>query len=141
MISLCWDGDWPVTQLFGEEADFYSSLGMKGHNGLDVGMPEGTDLTSPATATVAEVGWDATGYGHYVKLRTFAGGDILYAHMMEPTPLAEGDYVDAYQRIGHSGATGHATGPHLHLAWRPSHEYRGGGYLGYADPLLVIGAP
>lgn len=134
--KLAW-GDFPLSQLFGEPHQRYTDWGLAGHNGMDLAMPVGTELVAPLQGEVLEVGWDPTGYGNYVKLRLFSGGSLLYAHLSE-VGVRKGQWRDAGFHIGHSGNTGASTGPHLHLGYRPDEGYRGGGFNGYGDPLLIL---
>ena len=53
-----------------------------------------------------------------------------YSHMSERL-VSEGDSVRQGQIIGRSGATGWATGPHLHLGVQVNGEY--------VDPLEALG--
>lgn len=133
--------DVAITQLFGEHPAAYARFGLAGHNGVDLAMPVGTPLLSPADAVLVEAAYDATGYGWYVKLRTPAGADWLLGHMDGPTGLAVGQAVAAGDELGQSGNSGNSTGPHCHVGYRPDDAYRGGGYGGYVDPLpYLIGA-
>lgn len=89
------------------------------HNGQDMaGVPAGTPILAAHTATVEWVGWDNSG-GWGVRLDSPEGYSTLYFHMRERSPLVKvGDRVSAGQPIGHVGATGLATGPHLHFMLR-----------------------
>ena len=135
------DGDVSITQYFGENPAAYARFGLAGHNGVDLAMPVGTPLLAPAGAVLVEAEYDATGYGHYVKLRTDAGSDWLLAHMDAPTDLPICQAVQLGELVGMSGTSGNSTGPHCHVGFRPDANYRGGGYGGYVDPLpWLIGA-
>lgn len=138
MQTKLWWGDYPITQLFGEKADFYSQLGMLGHNGLDVGMPSGTEVVTDRPCEVVEVGDDPTGYGYYTKTLDLNGSHWLFAHLQKEDRPQMGAVLESGWLVGISGSSGHSSGPHLHLAWRPSSVYRGGGYLGYWDPLMAL---
>lgn len=138
MIALPWEGDWPISQLFAERPAYYAQYGLLGHNGLDIACPEGTAVRALLSSTVVEVEYDGRGYGNYVKLRHEHGTELLYAHLVARGLPEPGTVVDAGQPVALSGATGRVTGPHLHLGIRPDWRYRGGGYLGYVDPLLYL---
>lgn len=87
------------------------------HTGVDVG---GTyPVTAAADGTVVHVGWNPRGGGHTVVINH---GDIhtAYFHGREATKLKRGERVKAGQFIYTSGATGVATGPHLHFEVRRS---------------------
>lgn len=88
----------------------------KFHYGLDIAAPEGTDILSYAAGTVRETGDNS--YGKYLIVDHAGGLTTLYAHCSKL--LAEkGDAVDCGQKIAEVGATGNATGNHLHIElWR-----------------------
>ena len=136
-VPIC-DIDVTITQLFGENPAAYARFGLAGHNGCDLAMPAGTALLSPAEATLVEAEYDATGYGHYVKLRTAAGADWLLCHMDGPTQMEIGQAVAVGDVVGVSGNSGNSTGPHCHVGYRPDAGYRGGGYGGYVEPLPYL---
>ena len=83
------------------------------HTGIDLAAPTGTAVHA-ATAGVAHVGYDPNGAGIYVAVRVDAHVRILYCHLSS-TSMTAGEEVLTGQVIGHVGATGLATGPHLHL--------------------------
>lgn len=86
------------------------------HYGLDIGAPEGTPILAFADGTVRETGFST--YGNYIVLDHADGFSTLYAHCSKLL-AQEGDRVAAGDRIAEVGATGNATGNHLHLeVWR-----------------------
>lgn len=140
MISLAWEGDWPISQLFGSRPEYYGQFGLAGHEGVDVAMPVGTRLRALVDGEVVEVGLNTSAYGFYVKLRTPAGEDWLWAHM-EPYELPRpGTWLPAGAPLGLSGSSGRIQGVHLHIAYRPMHWVRGWPYNGFADPLPLLPA-
>lgn len=137
MIKLkknLFEGDGPLTQGFGENPDWYSPYGLKGHNGIDYGIPTGAKLYSAINGTVIEVLYDAPGYGKYIKIENDECG-VLYGHMKTLSPISVGTKVVAGQEIGLSGDTGNSTGPHLHFGVFPKPRDRSNGYAGYIDPF------
>lgn len=137
MIKLktdLFEGNYPLTQAFGLNFNWYAPFGLKGHNGIDYGLPVGTKLFSAITGTVTEVALDARGYGNYIKIENDECG-ILYGHMRELSPLKVGSNVKAGDLIGYSGNTGNSTGPHLHFGLFPKPRNRNNGYAGYINPL------
>ena len=83
------------------------------HTGVDLAARTGEDVHS-ATSGAAVTGYDAAGAGNYVAV--IAGGRvrILYCHLAG-FAVRSGDPVAAGEVIGFVGATGLATGPHVHL--------------------------
>ncbi len=82
------------------------------HYGNDYGVPTGTEVRSCAAGKVVmaetriSTGWS-------VVVEHLPGLYSLYYHMSELS-VKEGDMVSQGQLLGKSGATGLATGPHLH---------------------------
>ncbi|MBV6452190.1 MAG: hypothetical protein DCC56_11700 [Anaerolineae bacterium] len=125
----------PITQLFGENPDFYKKWGFPGHNGIDYGIPNGTPVNAAAAGTVALVGFENGGYGNYVKLSHVDGSKIYYtyyAHLANAS-VAAGQKVKAGAMVGHSNNTGASTGPHLHFGLKIDGENPP--YKGYVDPM------
>lgn len=95
--------------------------GIHGHNGVDLGGPEGTEVRAAAAGTVilsrAE-GYNG-GYGKYIVIKHPNGTQTLYAHLSQDS-VQVGEKVSQGEHIGAIGNTGHSTGPHLHF------EVRGG---------------
>lgn len=93
--------------------------GIHGYNGVDLGAPVGTPVLAAAAGTVIvsrSGGWNG-GYGNYIVIEHPNGSQTLYAHNSENI-VGIGDYVVQGQVIGYVGATGRATGPHLHFEIR-----------------------
>lgn len=139
LLNLLYEGDdAPITQRFGNKlilngVDVYAQWGLKGHNGLDFGIPNGTTLYSCIDGRVIEAQFDAGGYGNYIKIENDDCG-ALYAHL-EAFGVAVGENVKAGQVIGKSDNTGYSTGAHLHFAVFPIPRDRTNGYGGFIDPL------
>ena len=83
------------------------------HTGVDLAAPAGVDVHS-ATPGTALVGFDPAGAGNYVVVVVDDQVRIVYCHLSE-FRIAAGDPVAPGQVIGLVGATGLATGPHVHL--------------------------
>ena len=83
------------------------------HTGIDLAAPLGTDVHA-ATAGTAQTGFDPAGAGNFVAVWFDAHVRIVYCHL-SAFAVRSGDVVVAGQVIGYLGATGLATGPHVHL--------------------------
>ncbi|HKR38260.1 MAG TPA: peptidoglycan DD-metalloendopeptidase family protein [Paraburkholderia sp.] len=84
------------------------------HEGVDLAAPVGTPVHATARGTVTFAGWQ-TGYGKVVKLENFGPYSTTFAHLSRfAKHLKAGQTVSKGQVIGYVGATGWATGPHLH---------------------------
>ena len=125
----------PITQLFGENPDFYKKWGYAGHNGIDYGIPNGTPVNAAAAGTVAMVSFENGGYGNFVKLSHTDGSKpyfTYYAHLASTT-VSAGQKVKAGSMVGHSNNTGASTGPHLHFGLKI--DGQNPAFKGYVDPL------
>ncbi|MDE2071720.1 MAG: peptidoglycan DD-metalloendopeptidase family protein [Patescibacteria group bacterium] len=104
---------WPV-------AGGVITQGLHGWNAVDIGAPSGTPIYAAADGTVIIArgggGWNG-GYGNYVVISHGNGTQTLYAHMSRVL-VSAGEPVSQGQTIGKVGATGEATGPHLHFEVR-----------------------
>jgi murein DD-endopeptidase MepM/ murein hydrolase activator NlpD len=84
------------------------------HRGLDFGAPSGTPIMAAGDGTIEMAGRNGE-YGNYVRIRHNANYSTAYAHLSRFAPgLRHGAAVRQGQVIGFVGATGLATGPHLH---------------------------
>lgn len=91
------------------------------HYGTDFAANSGTDVLAFSSGTVLTAGYDSS-YGHNVKIDHGEGLVTLYAHCSELL-VSAGDEVSAGQKIAHVGASGLATGPHLHFELMKDGEY------------------
>jgi len=82
------------------------------HEGIDVAAPMGAEIEAPAAGTVTEVKWE-DGYGNFVTIDHGYGLVTRYAHCSKIL-VVRGQRVKRGQKIALVGATGLATGPHLH---------------------------
>jgi murein DD-endopeptidase MepM/ murein hydrolase activator NlpD len=83
------------------------------HTGIDLATRSGTPVHS-ATSGVVITGFDPTGAGDFVAVIVDARVRILYCHL-SGFAVRAGDSVTPGEVIGYVGATGLATGPHVHL--------------------------
>ncbi len=84
---------------------------------LPAGPGRGTPIVAVVDGTIERLGRDRRG-GKVVYLRDESGKyTFYYAHLSKHAPgLKVGDHVKRGELVGEVGATGHATGPHLHFA-------------------------
>jgi murein DD-endopeptidase MepM/ murein hydrolase activator NlpD len=88
------------------------------HKGVDFAVPAGTPIMASGDAVVAMAGRDGS-YGNLVVLRHENGYSTAYAHMSRIAKgMRPGVQISQGQIIGYVGATGRATGPHLHYEVR-----------------------
>lgn len=95
--------------------------GIHGWNAVDIGAARGTPIYAAADGVVIIVrnngAWNG-GYGNYVVVTHDNGSQTLYSHMKNAIVSAGQSVSGGQTIIGYVGATGHATGPHLHFEVR-----------------------
>lgn len=82
------------------------------HEGVDIAADYGSPVIATADGVVASAGWDG-GYGIKIDIDHGNGYHSWYAHLSRVL-VHPGEQVKRGQEIGLVGATGFATGPHLH---------------------------
>ncbi len=90
----------------------------RAHNGTDYVAPKGTPVSAMANGQVVAAGWQG-GYGKLVVIRHPNGYKTYYGHLSGfAKGIRKGASVTQGQLVGTVGATGLATGPHLHFEMR-----------------------
>jgi len=88
------------------------------HEGTDYAASPGTPVMSAGDGTVESAGWSG-GYGNLVVVRHRNGITTRYGHLRGfASGVRRGARLTQGQVIGYVGATGLATGPHLHYEFR-----------------------
>jgi len=86
----------------------------RAHRGVDYGAPMGSEVVSVASGRVLSVTSDATN-GRMVRVRHASGYVSHYLHLSAfASGIQAGAAIEQGQAIGRVGASGLATGPHLH---------------------------
>jgi murein DD-endopeptidase MepM/ murein hydrolase activator NlpD len=108
------------------------------HLGVDYAAPMGTAVRTVGDGIVEFAG-SQNGYGNVVQIAHGNDRATLYAHLSR-IEVKQGQRVEQGQRVGAVGATGWATGPHLHFEFRirgqhqdPTRMARG------AEPVQIAG--
>lgn len=96
---------------------------MRMHNGVDYAAPVGTPIFAAGNGRVKFAGWQG-GFGRTVILDHGNGITTLYAHMSRLGPYRVGQRVRQGTTIGFVGASGLASGPHLHYEFRVNGVHR-----------------
>lgn len=99
-----------------DEKRITSPFGQRGnefHNGIDFGVPSGSQVKAAAPGIVLSTYNEGKG-GNQMILLHENGYKTGYAHL-SAYKVREGDYVKRGAPIALSGATGTVTGPHLHF--------------------------
>jgi murein DD-endopeptidase MepM/ murein hydrolase activator NlpD len=90
----------------------------RAHTGVDFAAPKGTRILAVADGTVVSAS-SRGGYGNAIEIKHGGGVTTLYAHLSGfSSGLRAGTRVQQAQPIGFVGATGWATGPHLHYEFK-----------------------
>ncbi len=89
-----------------------NGLARNPHAGIDIAVPVGTPVRAAGAGIIVDTG-DYFFNGNSVYIDHGQGVVTLYCHL-ERSDVRPGERVAAGQRIGLSGNTGRATGPHLH---------------------------
>lgn len=126
---------WPVTGrvsgVFGSQR-IYNGTPRAFHSGLDVAAATGTPLRAPAGGIVTFVGHDLYLTGGTVLIDHGHGLSSNFLHLSR-IDVEQGARVEQGQVFGAVGATGRATGPHMH--W-------GMNWFGVRiDPQLLVDPP
>lgn len=105
--------------------------GRRSHQGIDFGASTGTPIHAAAAGVVFVAGWVSANAGYGVELRTPSGVVTKYFHIRSGgVAVHNGQQVTAGQVIGYVGATGDATGSHLHFElWDNGSLRNPGNYL------------
>ena len=128
---FAWPATGRISTLFGSQRIYKG--GEKGayHSGIDIAVPTGTPVRAPADGVVILASdHPFTLEGNLLMIDHGMGLNSAFLHLSH-IDVSVGDHVRQGQVIAESGATGRATGPHLHwgLEWRGAR----------IDPLLVAG--
>ena len=100
------------------------------HQGQDLPARCGTKLVAARGGRVQWKAYDGGGGNYLVIDGKKTSHDYVYMHLKKPSPLHKGQRVRTGQKIGIVGATGDATGCHLHMEeWSGPGWYQGGHFL------------
>lgn len=126
---------WPATgrisTLFGSQRIYKNGEAGAYHGGVDVAVPTGTPVVAPAEGVVVLAASDPlTLEGKLLMIDHGMGLGSAFLHLSR-IDVHVGDRVRQGQPVALSGATGRATGPHLHwgMTWQGAR----------LDPLLAAG--
>jgi murein DD-endopeptidase MepM/ murein hydrolase activator NlpD len=102
----------------------------KAHLGVDYGAPTGTAVRTVGDGVVAFAGRQ-NGYGNVIQIQHSANRMTVYAHLSR-IDVRVGEKVEQGSEIGAVGATGWATGPHLHFEFKVNGDH--------VDPMQIARA-
>lgn len=99
----------------------------RNHNGIDYAAVTGTEVRTIGDGTVQSAGW-SNSYGNVIYIDHGDKKVTVYAHLSRIN-VKKGQKVSKGQLIGAVGATGMATGPHLHFEFRVNGQFK--------DPQII----
>jgi LysM repeat protein len=108
---------WPLP---GKLSSGYGKRGKRYHWGIDIPAPKGTPIRAAADGLILVSAYRMRGYrgyGRIVLIDHGSGMRTLYAHNSQ-NDVRAGECIRAGETIGRVGATGNATGNHLHFEIR-----------------------
>lgn len=128
LSGFIWPARGPISGVYGSQR-ILNGVPKAPHFGTDIAAPEGSPIVAPADGVVrlAQTGFYLT--GGTIILDHGQGIYTSYLHM-SAIDVVPGQEVRQSERLGAVGATGRATGPHLHwgLNWNETR----------LDPALLV---
>ena len=136
---------WPARSTFSRVTSGFSmrmhpiQQSWRRHLGVDYAAPTGTEVRVVGDGIVDFAGWQ-NGYGNVVQIAHGNDRITLYAHLSR-IDLKLGQRVEQGQRVGAVGATGWATGPHLHFEFRLRGQHQDPTRMARnSEPLSIVAA-
>jgi Peptidase family M23/Putative peptidoglycan binding domain len=109
-LALAWPLEAPVGDGFGVR-------GTRFHAGIDLIAPRGAPVAAAAPGRVVFADFAAGGWGNLVVVAHASGVRTMYAHL-QTVAVRPNQLLGTGAPLGTVGATGHASGPHLHFEVR-----------------------
>ncbi|MFR8115725.1 MAG: M23 family metallopeptidase [Clostridia bacterium] len=126
-VSIIWPIKGVITSRFGNRTP--TEIVTANHKGLDIAGNMGDNIVSAMDGTVVQYSEEGD-YGKHLRIQS---GEVLtlYAHCSELL-VQEGSTVKQGDVIAKVGATGRATGPHLHFEIRRDDRF--------INPEFILGS-
>ena len=118
----------PVSGIITSRFGAGSRIRRSSHTGLDIATSTGTPIQAAASGTVTFSGYKGS-YGNMIVITHSNGVQTYYGHCSK-LYVNEGDIIQQGHEIAEVGATGNATGPHLHFEIRYQNRL--------IDPELIL---
>lgn len=108
------------------------------HQGIDLVGITSKNVYSICNGVVERAGWDAGGFGNYVRIKEDGTENRIYlAHLLQVN-VKVGQRVTYTTIVGIMGSTGNSTGPHTHVEIR---EFKDGQIVRRLNPADYMGIP
>jgi murein DD-endopeptidase MepM/ murein hydrolase activator NlpD len=158
-LSDIFDGNYPVSQIFGADPTYYGQFviyGVRqlGHEGVDFATPVGVNCRAPFDGIVLRTGYqpDFPNYGNVVVLWDPKQLCAVWFCHLSSWNVDVGNVVKKGTLLGKTGISGNVNGAHLHFGLVPTdangnrlNQYNGfGGFLNSLSPSVVkwtLGVP
>lgn len=115
---------WPVASRSSRVSQYYSTR----HRAVDIAAPSGTRVVPVRSGRTVFAGWKNNCGGYQVWVNNGNGLYTAYYHLRREVSYRGEVVTGGSETIGYVGATGCATGPHLHVeVWR-GYPWRSGSY-------------
>ncbi|HTA63594.1 MAG TPA: M23 family metallopeptidase [Bacteroidia bacterium] len=106
------------------------------HKGMDINLRRG-DIVHAAFGGMVRIARYNGGYGNVVIVRHYNGLETVYAHLSK-IKVKTGQVVISGQVLGLGGATGHATGNHLHFEVRfKGHALNPANFISFTENKIL----
>jgi murein DD-endopeptidase MepM/ murein hydrolase activator NlpD len=127
--KFIWPAEGRISGIFGSQR-ILNGTPSRPHYGVDVAAPTGAPVVAPADGVVTLAEPDMYFTGNTVLIDHGYGVSSILMHL-SALAVKVGQHVKQGELVGKVGATGRATGPHLHwgLHW----------YQVRVDPQLMVG--
>ncbi|HJP87500.1 MAG TPA: LysM peptidoglycan-binding domain-containing protein [Candidatus Limnocylindrales bacterium] len=123
-------GSWAWPVIGG--GNYISQYFHYGHMGVDIAASYGSPVVAARGGRVTHAGWSSTGCGYEVTISIGSNIYTTYCHNSRVL-VSVGQSVSKGQQIAKVGATGNATGPHVHFAVSIGYPFESGSY--FVNPL------
>ncbi|MBQ8600093.1 MAG: peptidoglycan DD-metalloendopeptidase family protein [Clostridia bacterium] len=129
MTRLPVTGLFSITAVYGQQGSYW----INGHKGIDF-VAEDRRVFCTCYGTVRLVAYDAAGWGYYISVGDSEGRRHIFCHLAEGSvKVKAGDAVTPLTVLATMGATGNATGLHLHYQLQQGNTV--------VDPASYLGIP
>ncbi len=111
---------WSVKSYYGYRRNLITDED-ESHKGLDISVPEGTQVLSSLTGTITDIGYNET-FGNYVTITNEKGPAVSYAHL-STVSVTKDQVVAIGEPIGLSGGAGSQEGSCIHMEFTVNGTY------------------
>lgn len=111
-----------ITSRFHDKEEFRDHV----HQGVDLAMPEGTDLKAIVDGVIRTADYGSSSTGKTVFIDAADGKTYIYGHLKDFS-VSDGQPIHVGDILGHSGNSGHVVGSnggyHLHFGIKEHGEF------------------